>query len=220
MENWGTHYKCILNLTSSGGDILDPLLSLLKMCTFTKTTNKMKNSVNYKEFSIYSCIASWAFWLTWKFSCVNTKVLCPQYFVVSKFPHINFTQAFNWLNDRFVSHRARDLEWRIGCSMQWMHGHICSAFTLWKMHYAFMPPLQMAGNGASDLSGFRAMFFSCTYVKPLWILVEQEAQLSLSDRAMRRVSWNVANYHATVQKLLVRQVLNKSKLWSWSVTVS
>jgi len=56
------------------------------------------------------------------------------------------------------------------------------------MHYAFMPPLQMAGNGASDLSGFRAMFFSFTYVKPLWILVEQEAQLSLSDRAMRRVS--------------------------------
>jgi len=125
MENWGTHYKCILNLTSSGGDILDLLLSLLKMCTFTKTTNKMKNSVNYKEFSIYWCIASWAFWLTWKFSQDKTrKVLCPQYFVVSKFPHINFTQAFNWLNDRFVSHRARDLEWRIGCSMQWMHRHL------------------------------------------------------------------------------------------------
>jgi len=42
----------------------------------------------------------------------------------------------------------------------------------------------------------------------------QEAQLSPSDRAMRRVSWNLANCHATVQKLLVRQVLNKSKLWS------
>jgi len=37
---------------------------------------------------------------------------------------------------------------------------------------------------------------------------------------MRRVSGNLANYcHATVQKPLVRQVLNKSKLWSWRVTV-
>jgi len=51
----------------------------------------------------------------------------------------------------------------------------------------------------------------------LWTL--QEAQLSPKDRAMRRVSWNLANCHATVQKLLVRQVLNKSKLWSWRVTV-
>jgi len=40
----------------------------------------------------------------------------------------------------------------------------------------------------------------------------QEAQQSPSDRAMRLVSSNLANYHATVQKLLVRQVLNKSKL--------
>jgi len=36
---------------------------------------------------------------------------------------------------------------------------------------------------------------------------------------MRRVSWNLANRHATVQKLLVRQVLNISKLWSWRVKV-
>jgi len=35
----------------------------------------------------------------------------------------------------------------------------------------------------------------------------QEAQLSPSDRAMRLVSSNFANYHATVQKLLIRQVL-------------
>ena len=48
----------------------------------------------------------------------------------------------------------------------------------------------------------------------------QDAQLSLRDRAMRRVSWNLANCHATVQKLLVRQVLNKSKLWSWRVKMS
>jgi len=37
----------------------------------------------------------------------------------------------------------------------------------------------------------------------------QEAQLSTSDRAMRLVSSNLANYHATVQKLLIRQVLTK-----------
>jgi len=37
----------------------------------------------------------------------------------------------------------------------------------------------------------------------------QEAQLSPSDRAMRLVSSNLTNYHATVQKLLIRQVLTK-----------
>ena len=47
----------------------------------------------------------------------------------------------------------------------------------------------------------------------------QEAPLSPRDRTMRRVSWNLANCHATVQKLLVRQVVNKSKLWSWKVKV-
>jgi len=43
----------------------------------------------------------------------------------------------------------------------------------------------------------------------------QEAQLSPSDRAMRLVSSNLANYHATVQKLLIRQVLSKPIVWSW-----
>jgi len=37
----------------------------------------------------------------------------------------------------------------------------------------------------------------------------QEAQLSPSDRAMRLVSSNLASCHATVQKLLLRQVLTK-----------
>ena len=41
------------------------------------------------------------------------------------------------------------------------------------------------------------------------VLLKQEAQLSPSDRAMRLVSSNLANYHATVQKLLIRQVLTK-----------
>jgi len=42
-------------------------------------------------------------------------------------------------------------------------------------------------------------------------LSQQEAQLSPSDRALRLVSSrpNLANYHATVQKLLIRQVLTK-----------
>ena len=40
-------------------------------------------------------------------------------------------------------------------------------------------------------------------------VVNQEAQLSPSDRAMRLVGSNLANYHATVQKLLIRQVLTK-----------
>jgi len=42
----------------------------------------------------------------------------------------------------------------------------------------------------------------------------QEAPLSPRDRAMRRVNWNLANCHATVQKLLI-QVLTKSIIWSW-----
>ena len=41
----------------------------------------------------------------------------------------------------------------------------------------------------------------------------QEAQLSPRDRAMRRVNWNLANCHATVQKLLIRQALTKSMVW-------
>jgi len=43
----------------------------------------------------------------------------------------------------------------------------------------------------------------------------QEAQLSPSDRAMRLVSSNLANFHATVQKLLIWQVLTKPMVWSW-----
>jgi len=46
----------------------------------------------------------------------------------------------------------------------------------------------------------------------------REAQLSPRDRAMRRVSWNIANCHAAVQKLLVRQHLNQvSAVANWPV---
>ena len=43
----------------------------------------------------------------------------------------------------------------------------------------------------------------------------QEAPLSPRDCAMCRVNWNLANCHATVQKLLIRQVLTKSMVRSW-----
>jgi len=39
--------------------------------------------------------------------------------------------------------------------------------------------------------------------------IQQEAQLSPSDRTMRLVSGNLANCHATVQKLLIRPVLTE-----------
>jgi len=69
----------------------------------------------------------------------------------------------------------------------------------------------------SEVSSLNATQFSdCDLHSNSW----QEAPVSPRDRAMRHVSWNLANCHATVQKLLVRQVLNKLKLWSWRVTVS
>jgi len=46
----------------------------------------------------------------------------------------------------------------------------------------------------------------------------QEAQLPPRDHAMHRVSWNLANCHAAVQKLLVRQDLNQvSAVTDWPV---
>jgi len=58
--------------------------------------------------------------------------------------------------------------------------------------------------------------FKTVRKKVFWlVLIKQEAQLSPRDRAMHCVSWNLANYHAAMQKLLVRQVLNKSMSWSW-----
>jgi len=49
----------------------------------------------------------------------------------------------------------------------------------------------------------------------LTVFFKQEAQLSQRDRTMYRVNWNLANCHATVQKLLIRQLLTKSMAWSW-----
>jgi len=42
--------------------------------------------------------------------------------------------------------------------------------------------------------------------------------LAIAERAMRRLSWNLHNCHATAQKLLVRQVLNQvSAVANWPV---
>jgi len=47
------------------------------------------------------------------------------------------------------------------------------------------------------------------YINVVASFEQQEAQLSPSDRAMRLVSSNLASCNATVQKLLIRQVLTK-----------
>jgi len=69
----------------------------------------------------------------------------------------------------------------------------------------FFSKTAISGLVISNHNSFRVLFDK---IVP-YIL---EAQLSPRDRAMRRVSGNLASCHAAVQKLLVRQVLNKSKL--------
>ena len=49
----------------------------------------------------------------------------------------------------------------------------------------------------------------CRVSNNVTVKKKQEFQLSPSDRAMRLVGSNLANYHATVQTLLIRQVLTK-----------
>ena len=75
-----------------------------------------------------------------------------------------------------------------------------------------LPALNMA-SASKNAHGFNCPIeLSCTlrtYYK------QQKAQLSPSDRAMRLVSSNLANYHATVQKILIPQVLIKPMVWSW-----
>ena len=61
----------------------------------------------------------------------------------------------------------------------------------------------------------RIKYYELYYLK---LYFKQKAQLSPSDRAMRLVSSNLANYHATVQKLLIRQVLIKPMVWSWRIS--
>ena len=58
----------------------------------------------------------------------------------------------------------------------------------------------------NELKGF---WYGGFFRPVIYYVLRQEAQLSPSDLAMRLVSSNLANYHATVQKLLIRQVLTK-----------
>ena len=55
-------------------------------------------------------------------------------------------------------------------------------------------------------------YFTLFFIRQNKDQEQQEAQLSPSDRAMRLVSSNLANCHATAQKLLIRQVLTKLML--------
>ena len=52
------------------------------------------------------------------------------------------------------------------------------------------------------------------YLSQVGVLL-QEAPLSPRVRTMRCINWNLASCHATVQKLLIRQVPTKSMVWSW-----
>jgi len=51
--------------------------------------------------------------------------------------------------------------------------------------------------------------------RKLLLTKRSSAIASRQGRAMGRVNWNLANCHATLQKLLIRQVLAKSMVWSW-----
>ena len=86
----------------------------------------------------------------------------------------------------------------------------CCQSTLWNINAR-----KQAISG--DLQGNAATYLSCggnvnNQIKKGFL---QETQLSPSDRAMRLVSSNLGNCHATVQKLLIRQVLTKLMVWSW-----
>jgi len=49
----------------------------------------------------------------------------------------------------------------------------------------------------------------CTYACEMVIIMVIIVKVTPCDRAMCLVSSNLANYYATVQKLLIRQVLTK-----------
>jgi len=64
----------------------------------------------------------------------------------------------------------------------------------------------------------RVIWISTVKIRLIGVFYKQEAQLSPRDRAMRRVNWNLANCHATVQKLLIREALTESMIWSWRLS--
>ena len=109
---------------------------------------------------------------------------------------------FVWFERSFTIHSYRDRKYYVLLSMS--HAILVLAFTtrtFIAQYYAVVRCLP------SCLS-------ACLSRVTVRVLL-QEAQLSPRDRAMRRVNWNLASCHATVQKLLIRQVLAKSMVWSW-----
>ena len=66
--------------------------------------------------------------------------------------------------------------------------------------------VQNANNHALTCNDLMA---NCSLHQAFYLSIQPEVQLSPSDRAMRLVSSSLANYHAKVQKLLIRQVLTK-----------
>ena len=65
------------------------------------------------------------------------------------------------------------------------------------------------------------IFFSACVFSPsfAWVAILLVTRSSAIAEEPRDASchWNLVSCHATVQKLLVRQDLNKSKSWSWGV---
>jgi len=83
---------------------------------------------------------------------------------------------------------------------------------------AFIPRAWSAGGPNLRFDTRQRTQFKRRNWPEIQIRIIQEAQLSPSDRVMRLVSSNLANYHATVQKLLIRQVLTKLMVWSWRIS--
>jgi len=120
---------------------------------------------------------------------------------------------------------ARDSEWQWN---QLGHMQVCTSFQT--DNHACTSPLSFLHDGCpschptNSVKALKASnevvwstFFKQVIPKTtdLQFLFRQETQLSPSDHTMHLVSSNLANYHATVQKLLIRQVLTKMMVWSW-----
>jgi len=88
----------------------------------------------------------------------------------------------------------------------WQPGDTC------RSHVCSCAPRGALAGPARRLAGGEVCYAQLPY-----LVLKQEAQLSPRDRAMRRVSWNLANRQATAHKLLVRQVLNQlSAVANWT----
>ena len=115
------------------------------------------------------------------------------------------------LHSQYVSWRATQLR-----GLSFSHRHFCPQDRRRRMEHSretrqaasYMTATSQQTIPAAAVHSFTSICFKIHASNISW----QEAQLSPRDSAMRRVSWNLANCHTTVQKLLVRKVLNKSKL--------